>query len=174
MTATALDLWTKATSDFSLILKILILFNNILIENNYFKDNTECSIRLYNSEYVTISENNIDAGNGIDFWLADYNTILNNTIMNSNIAVNVYQSNDNKFELNTIANNYFALWLHTYCQRNIIERNTISNNNHGGIWFMGGCLKNIISNKIYYSLFSTSRIRIYFLIFRLNSHLDIP
>ena len=128
--------------------------SNILMGNN-ISSNSFCGLKIYCSNYNSITENIINAHDwGIYLGSGIYNIISNNTIYASSFMYGFWidASSDNIISENTINCRLGdGLYIEADSNRNIIFQNTIVSNGHNGIYFYGiwkGCEDNEISENI--------------------------
>jgi len=128
--------------------------SNILMGNN-ISSNPFCGLKIYCSNYNSITEN-IISGHDWGFYLGFgfYNIISNNTIYASSFMYGFWidASSDNIISENTINCRLGdGLYIEADSNRNIIFKNTIVSNGKNGIYLHGkwmGCEDNRISENI--------------------------
>jgi len=113
-------------------------FNNKIIGNTI--DGKIWALYLENAENTLVTENIFapTMGTAIRLFFADFNTIINNTIVNGGIGyygIYLVESHDCIIANNTISDFYYSLyvqsnWEYRFSQKNTIENNTISNVNY--------------------------------------------
>ena len=111
----------------------------------------------YDVVYISVDSVNIsgftiqNSGNsGRDAGIelnSNYTTIINNIILNNNVGVFIYHSNDNTVSENIIiSNNDYGAYLHS-SDSNFISQNTFSNN-RWGIYFIYSIGNSILDNNV--------------------------
>lgn len=127
--------------------------NGSNIERFTIKSGFNCSIYSENSFNNTISNNAIngDLGSSKSLWgMCLINNrqikIINNTIINCEEGINLYNSYNNTMVNNTVRNNHWDNIALNYSVLNIISGNNITNAD-SGIRLIGGSNNNTISNN---------------------------
>jgi parallel beta-helix repeat protein len=124
--------------------------NNTLINNTTL--NNEYGIRIWGSSN-TLTNNTANSNDyGIHLYLSSNNTLINNTVSNSNNDYGIYldNSSNNTLTNNTVNLNDYGIYLR-YSSSNTLTNNTVSNNG----WYAGGggsgihIVLNSNNNKVY-------------------------
>jgi parallel beta-helix repeat protein len=138
-------------------IKLEIKIHHVLIKNNLFLE-TYCGIYLSYNDDNEIIDNNLPNSTILLFLGCLNNTISNNRIENSEVAIGLSLSYFNNISENTILNNEYGLLI-TYSIQNSITNNNISNNENGVIILIMGQHKiysnNFINNGIHARIISS-------------------
>jgi parallel beta-helix repeat protein len=122
--------------------------SKITINDNNFESIEKNSIIAYFCDNITIENNNIDFGNGINILDSENNIINKNTISNTETAINIDNSNNNIISLNSINNNENGIY--SKGKENEISDNIIFENSDYGIYLLTNSNdNNIYANNLY-------------------------
>ncbi|MBE3093763.1 MAG: right-handed parallel beta-helix repeat-containing protein [Actinobacteria bacterium] len=136
---------------------LVVSSNNDSIQNNIISDNGDTGVYILFGTNTTIKDNFIlnNNGSGIQLATAGHNTLISNHISSNRDAGIRMSGNNNSIINNIISANFYNGILFDYkAQFNIIEENTISNQQvyHGiDIWF--GENNSFINNDIFNNSF---------------------
>jgi parallel beta-helix repeat protein len=132
--------------------------SKITINDNDFFTNEKNSIDTYHCNNITIENNNIDFGNGINFLDTEDCVINQNTITNTETAINLDNSNNNIVSRNSISKNEKGIYS-TYGSDNDINNNDIFENSDYGIYLISNSNYNTITRNDLYENRITIRIK---------------
>jgi parallel beta-helix repeat protein len=134
---------------------ITVFSNNITLKNNTCNSNTHFGIRLWYSNFCTITDN-ICSGNSIgigidndDFWFyqSHSNYITRNSCLNNIIGVYLYGTYNCVLNKNNCSDNLYY-GIESYYSDNITLSDNICNNNKYGIWLYYSTNFKLYKNKM--------------------------
>ncbi|MFW9828331.1 MAG: NosD domain-containing protein [Candidatus Thorarchaeota archaeon] len=126
---------------------LLINVTNGMILNTTFVTNRGNGISLYESNNISIYNNEVDDNNnGIYLQNCHNNRIFNNNIKdNSYYGIMMYNCNKSTIKHNTVNNDHYGIYLHR-SNKNLILNNTALNNDWFGI-YVWNSHENLLSNN---------------------------
>jgi parallel beta-helix repeat protein len=106
-------------------------------------------VALINSYNITVKGLELkNDGQGILLANTTNSQITNSNITNNINGLWLYQSCNNVLSENTIIDGVVGAILCSSSSKNVVSRNTITNNNYGGMWLYEGSDSNTISNNM--------------------------